>query len=712
MVLRKQYELNKEINKILIHEALQVLLENDMFIFSSPFGKKAHRLTDAQKAKNQITKADDVKIKSNYNIWTGYGNVGDVDLDWSEARELADNFFNIAGVEFGRSAHDGRSHRAFRVLDLDKKKHTKNAYTFRDSETDNTIIELRAHKHYTMCGGEYDDPKDTVIFNKAGKLTEITWDQLHKQVAMTGVASIMLRKARISSPHNLFYKYMAGALKQYKVSLDDAEKIFGAVLAHAKCSGCKSSERMGQLKHVYKRPESELQTGLPTIVTQWKWSENQSNDFIKLLYVITGRHVLPKNAAKIIDAICYVMKQNKYWDFEDQELYDREPINVKYGKDFKHFTATKAFQSHPDRKVCKDFKYQPSKKPERYIKVKRSFYINTYEANDLIPNPKADTELFWALAKTMIPHEEYRNHFIDWFAFPMQQPGIKIRHGVIFQSTVKQVGKGSLFDIQRDILGHHNTSKIDIGQALNRERGFLINKQVVLIDEAKASGRWSEKSMLVNTLKILISEYTAGTRELYRGYAEKDTCTIYWINTNFKDAFPLEPHDPRYFVYFSPAKRNERLLKEYHQERKFGDLAAGVYAELLDRNLSKFDPAGVAPDTPYKEEMVKLADRPLNDYVRENFEQGVHPFDRDLVTTVELFGWLRTVARIKVTRENDIAEAIRLIGGTRKRGCPVTGVGNLCNIWIIRNHDKYKSMTGKDLGKLYKGFWTDSHKIT
>ena len=325
-----------------------------------------------------------------------------------------------------------------------------------------------------------------------------------------------------------------------------------------------------------------------------------------------------------------------------------------------------------------------------------------------MPNPKADTDLFWAHVKHMIPHEEYRNHFIDWFAFPMQQPGIKIRHGVIFQSTVKQLGKGSLFDMQRNILGHHNTSKIDLGQALNRERGFLINKQTVLIDEAKASGRWSEKSMLVNTLKILISEYTAGTRELYKGYAELDTCTNYWINTNFKDAFPLEPNDPRYFVYFSPAKRSARLLKEYHQKRKFGDLAAGVYAELLDRDLSKFDPEGVAPDTPFKEQMVKLADRPLNDYVRENFEQGAYIFHRDLLTTVELADWLKKVPRIKVTRENDVAEALKLIGGIRVRGCPVGGVGSHVNIWIIRNHDKYKDMTAKELGSIYKSFWCDT----
>ena len=29
------------------------------------------------------------------------------------------------------------------------------------------------------------------------------------------------------------------------------------------------------------------------------------------------------------------------------------------------------------------------------------------------------------------------------------------------------------------------------------------------------------------------------------------------------------------------------------------------------------------------------------------------------------------------------------------------------NIWVIRNHDKYKIMTAKELGKLYVGFYTD-----
>jgi len=68
---------------------------------------------------------------------------------------------------------------------------------------------------------------------------------------------------------------------------------------------------------------------------------------------------------------------------------------------------------------------------------------------------------------------------------------------------------------------------------------------------------------------------------------------------------------------------------------------------------------------------------------------------------------------IKWAREseskNDVANALKLIGGIRVRGCPVGGVGSHVNIWIIRNHDKYKDMTAKELGSVYKSFWTDSN---
>ena len=105
---------------------------------------------------------------------------------------------------------------------------------------------------------------------------------------------------------------------------------------------------------------------------------------------------------------------------------------------------------------------------------------------------------------------------------------------------------------------------------------------------------------------------------------------------------------------------------QYHQ---FVDhnLAAGVYADMLDRDVSKFDATGVAPHTIYRDMMSNAADRPVNDYVRERFTQGAFPFNRDLLTTVELFDWLRASAKVRVGRENEVANALKDIGGVRKR---------------------------------------------
>jgi len=402
-----------------------------------------------------------------------------------------------------------------------------------------------------------------------------------------------------------------------------------------------------------------------------------------------------------------MMKQKKYYDLEDKEMYDAEAIDVKYAKKFPNYTPLKWWKMHPDSKVCVNFTYKPGDQ-NRFVNVGKKLMINVYEKNDLQPDNKVDTDVYYDLLKTVIPHDAERNHFLDWKAYQYQNPGKKIRHALILQSDEFQLGKGSLFDVHRDILGHGNTRKIELEEALDKGKGYLINAITVLIDEAKSSGSWSEKAKLINTLKTIISEGSIGVRQLYKEYAEQDTCTNYWINTNYRDAFPLPYNEVRYWVYFSPGKRNDNLLDRFHLHREEHNLAAGIYADLLDRDLTKFKPLGVAPHTIFRDQMSKLADRPLNDFVKEQFEQGVFPFDRDMVTTVELFDYLKVEKRMRVTREREIANAIELIGGRKKPGCPVEGVGKSVTIWMIREYDKYKNHTAKELGRVYVPFYSDA----
>ena len=683
-------------------EVKQSLLKNGLILFASDYGKKGVAESWTVRLSKQIKQLDQFKDFSNVNIATGGDSlIVDVDLDCPEALELADAFLNPTGMMFGRESTP-RSHRLYKVIDLNKK-HTRAYFDFKDKEK-SMLVELRANKHYTMCGGQYDNG-EKVVWDKCDMPVEITYDTLHKQLSKLAVACVVLRKSPTpgTKMRNEYWKLVIATLWYHKIKEEDCINIVEAV-----CNAHKddTNERLARVKNIYAKDRTEQLQGLTTLAKQFNWSDDEVKDLKKLLFKITGRHLLPEFTNEFVNRIAYMMKQKKYYDLEDKEMYDAEAIDVKYSKHFDgRYTPLKYWKQHKDSRVCVDFAYKPDN-DKRFITVNKKLMINVYEKHELQPDPKADTDLFDALVEHVIPHDDYREHFLNWFAYPIQNPGKKIRHALLLQSDEYQLGKGSLFDIHRDLIGYHNTNKIDLKEALDKAKGYLINKQTVLIDEAKASGSWNEKNMFLNTLKTLITEGKAGVRQMYKDYTEQDTITNYWINTNYRDAFPLPYNEVRYFVYFSPAKRNEKMLDDFHEQRLYGDLTQGVLAKLMDRDLSKFKPLGIAPQTPYLMEMRKMADRPIADYIREEYNQGMHPFDRDLVSVTELFSWLGKNTKIRVTRQREIADAIKDLGGVLKKSCAVKGMGKYVNIWIIRDHDKYKNLTAEQVGAKYVPFYT------
>ena len=685
-------------------EPISALLKADAILFWSDYGRKAIQETWTIRLNKQIKQLDQVKDYTNINIATGRDSlIVDVDLDCPEANLLCDYLLPKTELEFGRESTP-RAHRLFKVIDLNKN-HTRKYFSFADP-TKSMLVEIRANKHYTMCYGQYDN-EEKVVWSNTGEASEISWEALNKACALLGVACVVYRKYPNQGLRNEYIRKMVATLWHHKVEKADCERIITAV---ATALDDDVTERLARVEDVYKRDRSNQLQGLPKLAEEFNWSDDEVKDFKKLLFKITGRDSLPEYTNTFVERIAYMMKQKKFYDLEDKEMYDSEAIDVKYAKYFDgKYTPLKFWKLHKDSKVCVDFTYKPNDL-NRFVHVNKKLMINVYEKNDIEPDPNVDTDIFWALLKHVIPHKECREHFLNWYAYPLQNPGKKIRHAIIMQSDEFQLGKGSLFDLHRDILGNHNTRKIELAEALDKGKNYLLNYQTVLIDEAKSSGSWSEKAQLINTLKTIITEGSIGVRQLYKEYSEQDTITNYWINTNYKDAFPLPYNEVRYWVYFSPAKRNQQMLDEFHLQREDKQLAKGVMAELLDRDLSKFNPLAPAPHTIYREEMSKMADRPLNDFVKEQFDQGVFPFNMEMLSTVELFDYLKNEKKFKVTRERDVAMALELIGGRCKKQIPITKVADRATVWIINNHDELMKLSASELGRKYVPFFYDSKK--
>lgn len=682
-------------------EPISALLKADAILFWSDYGRKAIQESWTVRLNKQIKQLDQVKNYTNINIATGRDSlIVDVDLDCPEANLLCDYFLPKTELEFGRESTP-RAHRLFKVIDLNKN-HTRKYFSFADP-TKSMLVEIRANKHYTMCYGQYDND-EKVVWTNTGEPTEISWEALNKACALLSVACVIYRKYANHGLRNEYVRKMIATLWHHKVEKADCEKIITTV---ATAANDDVIERLARVEDVYKRDKSNHLQGLPKLAEEFNWSDDEVKDLKKLLFKITGRDSLPEYTNTFVERIAYMMKQKKFYDLEDKEMYDSEAIDVKYAKYFDgKYTPLKFWKLHKDSKVCVDFTYKPNDE-NRFVYVDKKLMINVYEKNDIQPDPKADTDIFYALLKHVIPHEVERNHFLDWYAFPLQNPGKKIRHALILQSDGFQLGKGSLFDLHRDILGKKNTRKIELAEALDKGKNYLLNYQTVLIDEAKSSGSWSEKAQLINTLKTIITEGSVGIRQLYKEYSEQDTITNYWINTNYRDAFPLPANEVRYWVYFCPNQRNQKMLDEFHLQRLSGTLAPGVMADLLDRDLSKFNPLAPAPHTIYRDQMSKMADRPLNDFIKEQFDQEVFPFDRDIMSTVELFDYLKIEKRLKVTRIREVADALSLIGGVCKKQIPIASVGNRATVWIIRNHDDYKDLNGADLARKYVPFFDE-----
>ena len=408
--------------------AISALLKADAVIFYSDYGSKAVSESWTQRLNKQIKSIEQIKDYTNINIATGRESlIVDIDLDCPEANLLADYFLPKTEFEFGR-ASTPRAHRLFKVIDLTQK-HTRTYCSFAD-ETKSMLVEIRANKHYTMCWGQYEN-QEKVVWSNYGLPTEVTWEQLNKAVALLGVASVLLRKYSKPGTHDQYIRLVINTLWQHKIEQSDCETIIKAVIANSNCDNCNES-KLAKIKTTYSKDRTEQIQGLPSLAAEFNWKEDEVKDFKKLLFKITGRDIVPEFTHEFVNRIAYMMKQKKYYDLEDKEMYDAEAIDVKYAKYFPNYTPLKWWKMHRDSKVCVDFTYKPGDQ-NRFVNVSKKLMINVFEKNDLQPDKKVDTDVYYDLLKTVIPHDEPREHFLNWIAYQYQNPGKKIRSAIIMQ---------------------------------------------------------------------------------------------------------------------------------------------------------------------------------------------------------------------------------------------------------------------------------------
>ena len=422
----------------------------------------------------------------------------------------------------------------------------------------------------------------------------------------------------------------------------------------------------------------------------------------------------------MVKRMVYIIDEDRYFDLKKNKAYKTEVVDKVFAQFFKKPTCTTWLKYQSDKIEVENWIWNPPTydPKNKVVEIDGLKYLNSYKPNNLKPE-EGDVKLWNELINYMfVGNKRHINQFLDWLAYQVQHVGTKLRFAIIIYSKEFQVGKGTIWRVIEKLFGKHNTKEIDIEQALDHAKEYLRNSAIVCVDEMESSGTFGQKKTLLNALKRIITAGELGHRARYSDYTNVPTLTNYILFTNNKDALSLPKNEKRYSVYMhETARLNQSWYDEFHQwidneqeaklngNKNFKDGAKYILNDLLLRDVSKFNPKSVAPETSFNGVMSDSGAHPLAQLLKTKYDGNFFPLKQDIVSTIGVYNYLKENRELGRFRTNDIANALEFIGGEKIEQVPIkfNDETKRMTLFIIRNQIKYRDMPKADIGTLY---WT------
>jgi hypothetical protein len=191
------------------------------------------------------------------------------------------------------------------------------------------------------------------------------------------------------------------------------------------------------------------------------------------------------------------------------------------------------------------------------------------------------------------------DHLLDWLAFRVQFPGIKINHSLVLGSRVHGIGKDSWLTPVKRAVGNWNWQNISARKAFNDAATFnaFLRNVIVLVSEAHDLGekRFALYDMAKDWAAAPPETLTIADKHVKAHQILNVVGVIY--TTNHKaDGLFLPPEDRRHFVAWSERTIDD-FPRDYWPWLKTPGNVDHVAAYLATRDVSKFDPFAPPPKT-------------------------------------------------------------------------------------------------------------------
>ena len=355
----------------------------------------------------------------------------------------------------------------------------------------------------------------------------------------------------------------------------------------------------------------------------------------------------PSDAPKWLDGWVYVTDDDKFFRIDSAEWLSKQGFDAKFNREMPRneegeITTVASWYALNEMSVPVVTKAIYLPWAEGRFVLDGTEYANTYRPSSV---PEAAPTLSGAgvhARNLMLRHirllcdnrEAEVQTLLDWLAFNVQHPGVKIRWAPLIKG-IEGDGKTSLGTLLRAVMGSVNVRNVSPKVLGTDFTGWSQGSAVVTLEEIRLTGH--SRHDILNALKPYVTNDSIEVHAKGKDPFDAINTTNYMAFTNFVDALPLTDTDRRWWILFTPWANREQLsasigagasrdvLGAYFDElnRVMENSRAELRRWLLDHPISpNFRPNGSAPASSEKALMIGMNVSEDEMTVRDTIEKG------------------------------------------------------------------------------------------
>jgi hypothetical protein len=317
------------------------------------------------------------------------------------------------------------------------------------------------------------------------------------------------------------------------------------------------------------------------------------------------------------ERFAYVVEDDAYFDLIDRKEVSRSSFNAVFrhvacqsihnGRRVEASVCFDENRQHMNARVLQGITYAAGES----VLVARDGDVYGNRWRDARPDVSGvkpgSVDMWLDHCRTLVPEPAELEHCLNMMAFKLQHPEIKINHAVLHGGD-EGSGKDTMWaPFIWSVCGPHlkNRGLID-NDSLGSQWGYALESEIILLNELKEPEA-KERRALANKLKPIIAAPPEMLTVNRKGLHPYDMVNRAFVLAFTNDPVPISipSQDRRWFCVWSSAPRMDpadadRMWKWY---RAGGFEAIGKW--LMDRDVSKFNPAAAPMLTEFKMNLVE-----------------------------------------------------------------------------------------------------------